>query len=112
MTLHNLGYVVLRQGDTPQAAAFFEQSLALYQALKRKHGITECLIGLAAVAVVTGQPTSARRAARLFGAAEGLFEAAVGWPPPTRPNMITTWPSRATNWTRQLLQRPGPMATR
>jgi hypothetical protein len=78
MMLHNLGYVVLRQGDGQQAAALFEESLVLYQDLKRKHGVTECLIGLAGVAAVSGQPTTARRAARLFGAAERLLEATGG----------------------------------
>jgi non-specific serine/threonine protein kinase len=78
MMLHNLGYVVLRQGDGRQAAALFEESLALYQALKRKHGVTECLIGMAGVAAAGGQPATARRAARLFGAAEELLEATGG----------------------------------
>jgi predicted ATPase len=78
MMLHNLCYVVLRQGDRRQAAAYFEESLALYQAVKRRHGVTECLIGLAGVASVEGQLATAGRAARLFGAAEGLFEATGG----------------------------------
>jgi len=78
MMLHNLAYVVLRQGDGRQAAASFEESLVLYRELKRKHGVTECLIGLAGVAAVVGEPATAQRAARLFGAAEGLFEATGG----------------------------------
>jgi hypothetical protein len=80
MILHNSAYVVLRQGDGRQAAASFGESLVLYQDLKRKHGVIECLIGLACVAAATvgGQPAPAERAARLFGAAEGLFEATGG----------------------------------
>jgi tetratricopeptide (TPR) repeat protein len=80
MILHNLAYVVLRQGDGQQAAASFGESLVLYQDLKRKHGVIECLIGLACVAAATvgEQPATAERAARLFGAAEGLFESTGG----------------------------------
>ncbi len=80
MLLHNLAYVVLRQGEGRQAAAYFEESLVLYRELKRKHGVIECLIGLAGVAAaaVGGQPATAGRAARLFGAAERLLEAAGG----------------------------------
>jgi tetratricopeptide (TPR) repeat protein len=80
MILHNSAYVVLRQGDGRQAAASFGESLVLYQDLKRKQGVIECLIGLACVATAAaaGQPSTARRAARLFGAAEGLFEATGG----------------------------------
>ncbi len=78
LILHNLAYVVLRQRDRRQAAAFFEESLVLYQKLKRKHGVIECLIGLAGVAASEGQQATAGRAARLFGAAEGLFQATGG----------------------------------
>jgi predicted ATPase len=80
MMLHNLAYVVLRQGDGRQAAASFGESLVLYQDLKRKHGVIECLIGLAGVAAATvgGQPATAERATRLFGAAEALLKAAGG----------------------------------
>jgi predicted ATPase len=80
MILHNSAYVVLRQADGRQAAASFGESLVLYRDLKRKHGVIECLIGLASVAAAAaaGQPSTTRRAARLFGAADGLFEATGG----------------------------------
>jgi predicted ATPase len=82
MILHNSAYVVLRRGNRRQAAAFFEESLVLYRELKRNHGVIECVAGLAGVAAAEGQASAADRAARLFGATEGLFEAAGSSPAP------------------------------
>ncbi len=68
--LHNLGYVALNRGDRRQAHEFFRQALSLFQSLGDRRGLAECVVGLAGV-VATEQP---ERAARLFGAAEWLFE--------------------------------------
>jgi tetratricopeptide (TPR) repeat protein len=61
------------QGDSGAARALSEESLAIFRELGgRSRGIFQNLEELAAVAVAQGQP---ERAARLFGAAEGLREA-------------------------------------
>jgi hypothetical protein len=64
-----LGYLALAQGDAPQAAACFTESLVRYRELGHQEGISVCLAGAAGAAGGLGQPA---RAARLFGAAEGL----------------------------------------
>ena len=81
--LHNLGCVALRQGDAGRATALFRQSLERFGALGIKRGIAEGLAGLAGVAVAAGgRERGAGRAARLWGAAEALHEAAgtAPWP--------------------------------
>lgn len=70
--LHNLGYVRLYQGDHAAARALFRESLELFRALDDRRGVLECVAGLAAVAAGLGE---GRRAARLFGAAEGEMDA-------------------------------------
>ena len=70
--LHNLGNTALAQGDVMQAAALFTKSLALHQELGDKLDLARSLVGLASVACVAEQP---ERAARLFGAAEALYDA-------------------------------------
>ena len=60
------------QGDDGRATALYEESLALCRELGDKHGLAECLEGLAGVAVAQQQ---LERAARLLGAAETLREA-------------------------------------
>jgi predicted ATPase/transcriptional regulator with XRE-family HTH domain len=64
-----LGYLALAQGDAPRAAAYFAESLARYRELGHREGISLCLAGWAGAVGSLGQPV---RAARLFGAAEGL----------------------------------------
>jgi predicted ATPase/DNA-binding SARP family transcriptional activator len=71
--LHNLGYVELHRGDLAHARALFAESLAAFRANRSRRGIAECLAGLAAIAVASEDAT---RAARLWGAAEALREAA------------------------------------
>ncbi len=71
MLLHNLGHVALRQGDGRQAVTFFEEGLAQWREMDSKVGIAKGLAGLAGVAGAEAQP---KRAARLFGTAEALFE--------------------------------------
>src|SRR5262249_24552660 len=67
-----LGRVTYVQGQYGAARALFQESLAIFRELGNKHGIAASLEGLAEVVVAGGQP---ERAARLFGAAEGLREA-------------------------------------
>ncbi len=74
VTLFNLGQVLLDQGDDRQAAHCYLESLAMSRALGDLRGIADCLVGLGGVAANTGQP---ERAARLFGAAENLYQDSV-----------------------------------
>jgi hypothetical protein len=60
------------QGNYGAARAHWMESLAIHRERGSKGGIAKGLEGLAAVAVAQAQP---ERAARLFGAAEGLREA-------------------------------------
>jgi tetratricopeptide (TPR) repeat protein len=71
--IHNLGYVALHQGDLPRARTLFVESLAAFRGHRSQRGVAECLAGLAAVALANEDGT---RAARLWGAAEALREAA------------------------------------
>lgn len=72
LRLMNMGFVVLRQGDAVRAAASLQESLTLSLRLERTILIANCLDGLAATALLCGQPLVA---ARLFGAADALYEA-------------------------------------
>src|SRR5205807_9482260 len=67
-----LGMVAHRHGDLGPARALLDESLALFRELGHKLEIARDVEGLAAVAVAQAQ---CERAARLFGAAEGLREA-------------------------------------
>jgi tetratricopeptide (TPR) repeat protein len=91
-SLHKQGRITQHRGDLGAAQTCFAESLSMWQELENKHGITECLEGLAAAAAeeggyhhpLRGHPPSpwvpgAARACRLFGAAEALREAG-GWP--------------------------------
>jgi predicted ATPase/transcriptional regulator with XRE-family HTH domain len=77
--LHNLGYVAQHHGDNSQALALFKEGLAIQVKLGNQAGIAECLVGIAGVFVALGH---AEEGARLFGAAELLFETLelVLWP--------------------------------
>jgi tetratricopeptide (TPR) repeat protein len=70
--LHNMGEVAEYQKDYERSKTLHKQSLEVLCALGDKTGIVVCLEGLAAVARGQCQPV---RAARLYGAAEGLREA-------------------------------------
>lgn len=74
VTLFNLGQVLLGQGDGQQATDFYLESLALSRTLGDQRGLPDCLVGLGGAAAITGQP---ERAARLFGAAEILYQESV-----------------------------------
>jgi predicted ATPase/DNA-binding SARP family transcriptional activator len=71
--IHNLGRVALHRGDLTQAQAMLAESLALFRDLGSRRGIAECLDAFASVAMAGDH---LERAARLWGAAEALREAA------------------------------------
>jgi tetratricopeptide (TPR) repeat protein len=77
-SLNYLGNAARAQGDTVTGVEKFQESLRLNRELGNKHGIAECFEGLAKMAGTRQQP---ERAARLFGAAEGLRQA-IGAPLP------------------------------
>ncbi len=71
ITLNNLALVMVNQGDHSAAHAFLEESLAIKRELGDTRGITASLEEFARVAAAQGQ---IERAARMYGAAEGLRE--------------------------------------
>jgi non-specific serine/threonine protein kinase len=76
--LFNVGDVALRQGQHEQATVAAREGLVLSKELADARGMTWCLVPLAAVAAVRRQ---LQRAARLWGAIEGLSQS-VGSPVP------------------------------
>lgn len=54
--LYNLGHTCLHLGDADRATALFKESMALHQEQDNRPGMTECLLGFAAVAVVSRLP--------------------------------------------------------
>jgi predicted ATPase/DNA-binding XRE family transcriptional regulator len=70
--LHNLGYVAVAQGKTPDAREYFTQALLQFQSRGDRRGVAECVIGLAAAAAAEGEPETA---APLFGAGQAALEA-------------------------------------
>jgi DNA-binding CsgD family transcriptional regulator len=71
MCLTNIGLVTLAQGDYETSAALLREGLCLARELDHKTFIQYCTIGLASVAAFQTHPV---RAARLWGAAEGMSE--------------------------------------
>jgi DNA-binding CsgD family transcriptional regulator len=72
MCLTNIGLVTLAQGKYETSAALLREGLCLARELDHKTFIQYCIIGLASVAAFQTHPV---RAARLWGAAEGMSEA-------------------------------------
>jgi hypothetical protein len=72
LALCRLGTVAYTQGDDDRATALYGESLTLRRELGNKHGLAECLEGLAEVAVTQRQ---LEHAVRLLGAAAALREA-------------------------------------
>jgi predicted ATPase/DNA-binding CsgD family transcriptional regulator len=68
-----LGFVALMQDDVDRAAGMFEEALGSLRDLRDRVGMLHCLMGCASVNHLRGAPD---RAARLWGAAEALGEAA------------------------------------
>ena len=77
--LDNLGWAMLLRGDQEEAKASYEESLRLCRELSTKTVAAESIDGLSCVAADRGE---AERAARLFGAAQALHEAAGYQQPP------------------------------
>lgn len=73
--LDNLGWAALLGGDHERARNSYQESLALCKELCDKMVASESLDGVACISATEGK---AERAARLFGAAEALFEAVGG----------------------------------
>ena len=59
--LHNLGHACLHLGDIERATALFNESMALHQEQGNQPGMTECLLGFAALAVINDLPVVAPR---------------------------------------------------
>jgi non-specific serine/threonine protein kinase len=72
LSLTNLGWAALLQGDDKSADGYCREALTLFNQLGNRGAITFCLEGLAGVAGAQCQPV---RAARLFGSADALREA-------------------------------------
>ncbi|MBI4028349.1 MAG: hypothetical protein HY360_25415 [Verrucomicrobia bacterium] len=71
--IYHLGQVVFAQGDLPNARDLFKEGMTLFQELNDKSGIAFGLDGFAKMACAEKKM---ERAARLFGAAEIVPEAA------------------------------------
>jgi non-specific serine/threonine protein kinase len=54
--LHNLGHACVHLGDAGRATTLFKESMALHQEQGNRPGMTECLLGFAALAVVSDLP--------------------------------------------------------
>ena len=70
--LDNLGWAMLLQGDHERARTFYEESLMLSNELGDKVNAANSLEGIACISGAQGEGL---RTARLFGAAQALFEA-------------------------------------
>jgi predicted ATPase/DNA-binding CsgD family transcriptional regulator len=68
-----LGFIALHQNYIDRAASMFEEALVALRELRDRVGMLHCLMGTASVNGLRGAPA---RAARLWGAAEALGEAA------------------------------------
>ncbi len=64
---HNLGHACLHQDDFDRARILFEESMAAHESQQNRPGMTECLLGFAALAIVS---ELAIAGARLLAAAE------------------------------------------
>jgi predicted ATPase len=67
--LQNLAYIAQHRNDYERARSLFAEALKNSQELQYRLSIAYCLVGLAGIVAILGQP---QRAARLFGAAEAL----------------------------------------
>jgi hypothetical protein len=76
--LTNLGRMALAVGDTGQAAAYFQESLALRHNHGDQMSVAGCLRGLALIAAAVGKDGTATE---LLGATEALRER-IGLPQP------------------------------
>ncbi len=75
--LCNLGHTYLHLGDVEHAQALFRESMAIHQVQQNKHGMAECLIGFAGIAVKTGQAAAGARLLAVAAANSGQPTASV-----------------------------------
>ncbi len=59
--LHNLGHTCLHLGEIQRANDLFRESMELQQAQDNKPGMTECLLGFAALAMALDMPIAGAR---------------------------------------------------
>jgi DNA-binding CsgD family transcriptional regulator/tetratricopeptide (TPR) repeat protein len=71
IVLHNIGCIAQRQGNLRQALACIAQALAEHVDYGDEQNVAYCLASIAGTAALLEQP---KQAARLFGAADRLFE--------------------------------------
>ncbi len=69
--LQNLAYIAQRQKDYERARSLFAEGLRNSQEPKDRLSVANCLLGLAGILVIKGQP---HRAAGIFGTAEAVRE--------------------------------------
>jgi predicted ATPase/DNA-binding CsgD family transcriptional regulator len=67
--LHNFGHVCIHLGDIEQAIDLFSESLELHQENANRPGMAECLLGFAALAIISGFPS---QGARMLAAMEEI----------------------------------------
>ena len=67
--LHNFGHACLHLGDVERATALFSESMASHQEQGNRPGMTECLLGFAALAIAADLPAAG---ARLLAAAAAI----------------------------------------
>ena len=67
----NLGFTWLHWGNVEKAYTLFNESMAICQAHRNEAGMVECLVGLAATAVVNGLSASGTRLLAAAGAISG-----------------------------------------
>jgi len=92
VSLRNLGYVALNQGDYAAARTLYEESLAIRREMGDWSGIFYSVEGLA---TVVGALRDSLRAARIWGAAERL-RAEIGTPlPPNERSDYDRWVAAA-----------------
>lgn len=73
--LSTMGHLAVRTGEPGSASAHFRESLTIYRDFGSKHNIAALLESVAHLAALESKSRAGlRRAARLFGAAEGLRE--------------------------------------
>ncbi|MGH2593930.1 MAG: ATP-binding protein, partial [Anaerolineae bacterium] len=80
IALYSLGQLAQAQGDHTRALSLLRESLIIRKKMGAKRGIAESLEGFASV-IVAGTAEQLDRAARLFGAAQGIRET-IGAPVP------------------------------
>jgi predicted ATPase/DNA-binding CsgD family transcriptional regulator len=75
--LHNLGHTYLQLGAVERAHNCFIESMKVHQAQQNRAGMTECLIGFAAIAVARGLPAPGTRllaAVKALGSERAMSE--------------------------------------